>query len=267
MAAETHPPGQHHKNFLIGTTGLAALLITLGVAVAAVGSKTTYESQAWGRCRSAGQICGGSRRRCCSGLECNTSLYRPGDSNWGRCERSGDLPQPNGAACTEHGDCASDYCHTLPNGQKICMSRRPVHPTPTPRPQGGSCTIDDDCQPGLICRRNLCTEALPGHPRASATPAPGKCRFDYECGTDHRCINGTCIEVILPATRGDGESCSADYQCQSFLRCTNNVCTNPLDAKKPNNAVCSADSQCESGNCEISAGMATGRCRPAPTPT
>jgi hypothetical protein len=84
-------------------------------------------------------------------------------------------------------------------------------------PLGGTCSYDEECEPGLHCDRD---EACPG--TCQPIPGLGEACSGSECNFDQTCFNGLCQHYVP-----EGGACGNDYpECEPLLRC-------PLDAAVP----------------------------------
>lgn len=73
------PAGPNHKNFIIGISSLAFLLVALSVTVAAFGRRTSYQSEAWGgfRQRTPSQQVPGTDPNAQSAIPCLPVTWYP----------------------------------------------------------------------------------------------------------------------------------------------------------------------------------------------
>ncbi|MBI2342452.1 MAG: hypothetical protein HYU98_06955 [Deltaproteobacteria bacterium] len=82
-----------------------------------------------------------------------------------------------------------------------------------PETQLTSCTGNENCKSGEICKDSVCT----------AETAPAKCSHDSECPSGQFCSNGTCTAKGIPAPA----ACASDTNCSSGLKCDNGTCVIP----------------------------------------
>jgi len=131
---------------------------------------------------------------CYVGAE-GTGLCTPGSTcsiagGCGYCEINSDLP--DGAACENSTDCASERC----NG--ICV---------TPQPRGAACTTDIDCRGYLRCNGTAgamtCNDAL-------GNGAP--CSYDSECMNGLGCLGAPAV-CTLDVPEGTACDRSGEVGC------------------------------------------------------
>lgn len=135
----------------------------------------------------------------------------------------------NGQVCFENEDCASNLCSSILFGDRVCIE----------------CEDSDDC-PGA----EACGIRDPGDPEQSLAlecGAAGRHELGEICATDEECSTGICFGGICSTCTTDPDTSCGD-QCQQ-------VSFGPFmcggdDAMLDPGAVCFADSQCISGDCQ-----------------
>jgi len=199
---------------------------------------------------------------CASGL-CEITCVAAGSFGPGHacindlaCSSGDCVPGPGFCA----GSCGDGVCVTVPDGETCysasCQQDCGACPLGTP------CTIDADCASGnclaLVCAPppscgdgtcnalELCGGSNSG---LECNQDCGKCPNGTPCVSSSDCASGYCAVVCAnpPPSCGDG-SCNGTELCggsNTGLEC-NRDC-----GKCPNGTLCTADSQCSSGRCDL----------------
>jgi hypothetical protein len=148
-----------------------------------------------------GELCTGRVDICARGLHCD-------ETTTGTCI----LPGPPGTTCKGDTDCRFRRCD-----HGVCADQSA---------EGGACTFDWNCRPGLVCcgTAPLC-DALPRQcaqpPPAPAAPAGGACDRGGQCTRGTRCRSGTCIPQARVGEACEGAGDCADYP---FVECVSGTC-------------------------------------------
>lgn len=217
--------------------------------------------------------CAEGPRPCPSGFVCKSDgrCYRPGTFGTDLLEPdlTGVTPQPNGARCTVGGECESGFCAdgvccNVDCGKEPCKACNLSGQEGTcaelpageaPRAGHASCGPDDKS----TCQRNgLCdgaggcqlwdntTECKPPSCDAATNRATGVSKCDG-LGTCTTPIAITCEPYVCKSDlTGCHTSCTGTGagQCSSGNTCNNMSC-----GLKPNGAMCSGPSECQSSFC------------------
>ena len=159
------------------------------------------------------------------------------------CELAGCvIDYPNGSACGEDSDCASDHCE---NG--FCCGN------------GACCNVDNDC-PGYPGQGVICDD----RPMCQGTIGSVMCGANKECATINGAANDSgCTSSIeanncgpYPSVYCSGgnnqsapacaTSCNVDAECDANAHCDNNLCLLDL----PDGNACDENSDCTSSHCQ-----------------
>jgi hypothetical protein len=199
-----------------------------------------HEDCASGYCNYQGQCglsaCGDGF--CGAGEACGETRFCPQD-----CPGC-----PNGTPCALNQDCASGLCEVT------CVAAGSLGP-------GHACINDQacssgDCVPGPgfcagSCGDGVCVTVPDGETcySASCQQDCGACPLGTPCTIDADCASGNCVALVCapPPSCGDG-TCNALELCggsNTGLEC-NRDC-----GKCPNGTLCTSDSQCSSGRCDL----------------
>jgi hypothetical protein len=76
-----------------------------------------------------------------------------------------------------------------------------------PNPGEGECSLDGDCDAGLVCLSGAC------EPKAPA------CQLDLDCAPDEACQDGDCVPEV---------PCQLDLDCAEGQACQEGDCVSPL---------------------------------------
>jgi hypothetical protein len=114
-------------------------------------------------------------------------------------------------------------------------------------PANGACTVDFDCQGGLICDKgvNLC-----GTKRVVAAGA-GCANVGEVCPAGQTCKPSGQLK-LCQARATAGMACSAADPCLESLRCT---AASMCEARLAASSACTSDDDCASGYCDTFAGV------------
>ena len=126
-----------------------------------------------------------------------------------------------------------------------------------PIAMGGTCTKDTDCDTvdNVLCvmKAGVGACVIPKVvDNGTDCTAP-----EAACNPGFYCDGSNCVAQHL-----ENKSCTADYECATGLACTgvtatstSGTCTMPVAA-----TMCTLDTDCETGVCDIATGMTTGLC-------
>jgi hypothetical protein len=147
------------------------------------------------------------------------------------------------AACAYSSQCQSANCvETQANGCGSCE---------TISPNGGACTVPDDCALGSTCNAAGTCVAY-GQMGAS-------CDANHPCDDIYNCDSSVCVHVGEP-----GDPCTMSTDCRSYVDCIGNVCVQGHATALPG-AACGELTAgqptvyCKAGICDFSGGN-TGNC-------
>jgi hypothetical protein len=157
---------------------------------------------------------------------------------------------PIGEVCKSASDCLSMQCHN----ERCCPSGATCGPCHTCNAQGtcepialaskGACAGENTCSADVECKKQdgqQCTDASECASKFCKNQGAKKCapcQSDADCASSADspfCGGGWC-------KRGVGDPCQTDLNCLTN-RCVGDTC-----------ASCAADSDCESGQCQVAAG-------------
>jgi hypothetical protein len=162
------------------------------------------------------------------GASCSDILYR----KVSECSAKG--TRPNGSACGTNEQCHTGYCAQNAAACGVCAEFIAA---------GGTCGVDDDCTPGLICSDDLhCV--IPGAP---GTP----CNTNQPCQYGNYCRMGSCVAAQTTA----GGMCTDAGSCEilkgNFCNTSVNSCQTIASAQpgSPCGVVNNTVVICAGGDC------------------
>jgi hypothetical protein len=150
-------------------------------------------------------------------------------------------------SCMNDGQCASTaYCNIPPmQTMGTCTARQP---------DGGGCTIDDQCAQGHYCRNSHCCSSSTGDCCNSASDCPGKYAVAPICDTpasnsscqghrnDKTCVSNVCGTSTNIA---DDSACTSSYSKYCGTTYKPIACTGAVNQSTPScPAYCFSDSVC-----------------------
>lgn len=135
-----------------------------------------------------------------------------------------------GEPCSSNSTCAYGYC----NSNNICQGLQTTE----------SCTISDQCEPGLMCGpAGTCTVLLIdgfNYPEGSG------CTSDYDCPNNSGCENSVCYRYFTREVAQYVNCTSTEnWLCESLL-CTNNICVDFITSDEPLPNECYSNLDCTS---------------------
>ena len=225
---------------------------------------------------------------------CNTGVCAPPSAQGTPCNADQQCESPFSCTdftCCELAECpAGDLCN-IPGNLGFCTA---------PGPQGNPCTSNEQCQTGLFCVDNTCCTTDTGSASCNAGEAcnlpssPGLCQLvptatptstppptstptqtatstpppqptGATCGSGSQCVSQSCVDDICCNLPPGSTVCPNNSQSgqPQFCNITGSLgsCTPKLTA----NGQCLHDSDCQSGNCDVSS--VPPRCGPTRTAT
>jgi hypothetical protein len=158
--------------------------------------------------------------QCPSTSYCDVEL----DKNFSYCVPSSSVPPPAwpGESCAESG-CLYGYCN-----ETICVGKKYQE----------ACTLNDDCDPGLYCKRGVCSKLISDN--------LGPCTSDYECKSSSGCNYGKCAQYFSYQEGQEVECTNNRSLICSSGSCYNGYCIGLLANDKGAGSLCDTNSDCTS---------------------
>ncbi len=247
----------NYKVFVVPLLFLAGIMLcaTPSFAGMPLGAACTAHNQcASGNCSfGTGQGCvprqgtGKPNDFCTRGEQCSSGYCQLADGIRGKCTTPPVLLQL-GAACAQHGQCASGNCDNRPG--RGCVPRQ------------GTGKPNDFCTVGGQCSSGYCQ--LADGIRGKCTTPPVLLQLGAACAQHGQCASGNCDNrpgrgcVPRQGTGKPNDFCTVGGQCSSgYCQLADGIrgkCTTPPNFL-PLGAACRAHNQCASGNCSFGTGQ------------
>lgn len=164
---------------------------------------------------------------CTAGNQCSSGFCQLADGIRGKCSTPPTVLQL-GAACAQHGQCASGYCDNRPG--RGCV----------PRPGTGK--PNDFCTAGSQCGSGYCQ--LADGIRGKCSTPPKYLQLGAACTEHTQCASGNC-GLMTEQGRWKGKACV------------------PRQGTGKPSEFCTAGNQCSSGYCQLTDGI-RGKCSTPP---